>query len=520
MIPLSSRRRSMAGTTSISLLVLALILTASGCVRKDSAGPAQSATIHVVAAKGAHLRLDLAAIEIPPSALVSDAMVTIVRLGIAREPGAGPAYAFHLDPPQTPRVPLVLHLPAPGTKPADAKNVYVAYRDANGTWTSIPGVVEAGGTVRAETRHLSDWRSWDLLAWVKSIVGKFLGWMEGPLSPAAACPNAYVGAQVQGLPDTAPISICITTGNPGHVTVTLFNRRHFALALTPAKHLQPPPLQLGPTGVVYLPSEGHVAFDLVADGRATSVAYRPDFAYTLISQFWPALLGGALGLGADGAAALLNGNDALECVHRQAPTNDNNAVSAATADCVLKKAQKTSKSPEKVSVLATIVKHLPFSVGAAMLANDSAGSATIVTIDRLPDVGATRRPTAVRTPSPVPVPVPVPSKSVRPTPQPTIDPHAPPATDPGQSPLPVTYTTLGGVNLESYCSTGWNYHAVLRYPNTWGWRCAPSATPHDGWLQGDQDVSVDDACANQYGAGARSHYRRYEDATSWFCWRA
>jgi hypothetical protein len=516
MLPRRLQSRSAASIISVSLLGLALIMPVSGCSSKGAGGSPQSVTTTVTATKGGNLRLDLASIEIPPNALVADAAVTIVRLGAAREPSAGQAYAFHLDPAQTPRVPLVLHLPMPNLKSADPKSVYLAYRNTDGTWTSIPGVVETGGTIRATTRHLSDWRSWDLLAWIKSIAGKFLSWVEGPLSPDAACPNAYGGGQAQGLSNTAPISICMTAGRPAHVTVTLSNRRHFALAVTPGEDLRPPPLELGPSGVVYLPSDGRVAFDLTADGRSTSVAFRPDLAYTLIEQFWPALLGGALGLGPRGAATLLEGDDVRRCVAGKAP-NDDSATRDATADCILEKAQKTSKSPEKVSVLTTIVKHLPFSVGAAMLSNDSSGRATITAISRLPDAGATHG--SAPTPAPLPSQTHSTSPDPAPAPQPTIDPHAPPPTDPGQSPLPATYTTLGGVGLEAYCWKGWSYHAVLRYPNAWGWRCAPSATQHDGWQQGDQDISVDDACSQQHGTEAHSHYASYQDPLSWFCWR-
>jgi hypothetical protein len=78
---------------------------------------------------------------------------------------------------------------------------------------------------------------------------------------------------------------------------------------------------------------------------------------------------------------------------------------------------------------------------------------------------------------------------------------------------------LGAVNLEEYCQR-WGMHAVLRFPNTWGWRCSQSQAPGDGERFGDQDISVTDACAQQYGNGATSHYRNYSDSNSWFCWVA
>jgi hypothetical protein len=94
----------------------------------------------------------------------------------------------------------------------------------------------------------------------------------------------------------------------------------------------------------------------------------------------------------------------------------------------------------------------------------------------------------------------------------------PPTNDPGQIPLPDGVQRLGGVDLDQYCSEGWAMHAVLRYPNTWGWRCSTSSNPGHGNRVGDQSISVDDACAQQYRSGARSHYGDYRDPSSWFCW--
>jgi hypothetical protein len=117
---------------------------------------------------------------------------------------------------------------------------------------------------------------------------------------------------------------------------------------------------------------------------------------------------------------------------------------------------------------------------------------------------------------PVPVqPVPVQPVPVQPVP---ADPNAPPSTDPGQTPLPGNAVNLGGVNLETYCQDGWGMHAELRYHNTWGWRCAVAARAAAGQQPGDQNVSIDDACAQQYTPTARSRYSAYTDPSSWFCW--
>jgi hypothetical protein len=76
------------------------------------------------------------------------------------------------------------------------------------------------------------------------------------------------------------------------------------------------------------------------------------------------------------------------------------------------------------------------------------------------------------------------------------------------------------VDLERYCQDGWGMHAVLRFPNTWGWRCSSSPIQASGTRLGDQDISVAQACAEQYGDGATSNYRVYTDPNSWFCYRS
>jgi hypothetical protein len=95
----------------------------------------------------------------------------------------------------------------------------------------------------------------------------------------------------------------------------------------------------------------------------------------------------------------------------------------------------------------------------------------------------------------------------------------PPRSDPGQQPLPATARELGSPDLGMYCQHQGSLYAQQRYSNTWGWRCSPSPVHASGRRVGDEDVSVDDACSLQYGDGARSHYRSFDDPTSWFCWR-
>lgn len=60
--------------------------------------------------------------------------------------------------------------------------------------------------------------------------------------------------------------------------------------------------------------------------------------------------------------------------------------------------------------------------------------------------------------------------------------------------------------------------AVQRWPNTWGWRCGSEPERH-GAVSGDRNVDVHDACLQQFGLGAFSHYFDYSDQNSWYCWR-
>ncbi len=103
---------------------------------------------------------------------------------------------------------------------------------------------------------------------------------------------------------------------------------------------------------------------------------------------------------------------------------------------------------------------------------------------------------------------------------PQISGDVPSATDPGQTPVPSGAIILGPVNLETYCGQNFGMHAVLRFPNTWGWRCSPSQTQASGERLGDEDISVDQACAQQYGSGAISHYLTYGVPSSWYCYQS
>ena len=96
----------------------------------------------------------------------------------------------------------------------------------------------------------------------------------------------------------------------------------------------------------------------------------------------------------------------------------------------------------------------------------------------------------------------------------------PPSEDPGQAPVPAGAVILGGLDLESYCRSGWGLHAVIRFPVAWGWRCSPSSVTARGNREGDQNVDTNTACQQQYGANAQSRYRTYSDPSSWYCFTA
>jgi hypothetical protein len=97
--------------------------------------------------------------------------------------------------------------------------------------------------------------------------------------------------------------------------------------------------------------------------------------------------------------------------------------------------------------------------------------------------------------------------------------QVPPPDDPGQAQLPAGAHRLGPIDLDRYCAA-WQRHAMLRFPDTWGWRCSISTVPASGNRAGDQDISATDACAQQYGPRAVDHYTNYHDPESWSCWAA
>jgi hypothetical protein len=65
--------------------------------------------------------------------------------------------------------------------------------------------------------------------------------------------------------------------------------------------------------------------------------------------------------------------------------------------------------------------------------------------------------------------------------------------------------------VERYCQDGWGLHAILRTQDAYGWRCG--ADGHE-----DQNVSMDDACQQQYQPAARSRYKSFTDPASWVCY--
>jgi hypothetical protein len=100
--------------------------------------------------------------------------------------------------------------------------------------------------------------------------------------------------------------------------------------------------------------------------------------------------------------------------------------------------------------------------------------------------------------------------------------QVPTENDPDSQPrIPTNYVLAGAVNLEDYCQKEWNgRHAVLRFHDTWGWRCARSHKQLDGNRVGDIYVEMGKVCNLRYGSGAIEHYDNYKDANSWVCYVA
>jgi cutinase len=165
-----------------------------------------------------------------------------------------------------------------------------------------------------------------------------------------------------------------------------------------------------------------------------------------------------------------------------------------------------------------------------VLASSASPVQTSSTVAQLPSVSAAPPPAPVSTTSALPSAarssvgasaVATPKTTVsKPQEPPVVDSHAPPSSDPGQVAMPAGASVWAQLDLEKYCQKGWGLHAHVRYPVAWGWQCGAGTNRELGWHSGDQDVSVDDACAEQWRSDAKSHYQTYTDPYSWFCWVA
>jgi hypothetical protein len=97
--------------------------------------------------------------------------------------------------------------------------------------------------------------------------------------------------------------------------------------------------------------------------------------------------------------------------------------------------------------------------------------------------------------------------------------QVPPSEDPNVQPqIPAGFVVVGLPDLERYCqSLRTGYHVVMRFPNTWGYRCAKGHQKLSGNRIGDLYISLKDACAQKFGKGSAEHYYDYHDPRSWVC---
>jgi len=436
------RSRGVNGVPTIALLVALLVLTACG---SSTAPPPSSKSTHITAAVGGSVSLDKARIDIPKDALSVDSTVTIERIGAPKDlSGTSLAYAFRVNPALELRGPVTLHLPAAGSMQTDAATggSYLAYQDTDGTWVTVPGVLNPDGTVSAQVEHLSNWLSLDPVAWLKGIVSALLKKLEGPLAPAAPCPDQLPVVAISNLPAQAPLSICVHATSPGHATVTVRNRRQFALAITPdgfAGPVSTGPLRplgpVGPSSFMDLPSSGTIDLDYTLTQNPTAISYKPDEAYSLIEQLWPMLLGGAIGADVPGQADLLAGQGVIDCVHRAAPPGSGmTAAGLAFADCEAQAVVKKTSGLTKIGNLSMsrnavldILKHiLPYQAIVAMGMGDASGKVTIqAQATQLPPSGNGNPPQP--TPQQAPKLTAPPDVPKRPTIPPAIPPPPPPS---------------------------------------------------------------------------------------------
>jgi hypothetical protein len=510
-----------------------------------SSGAQESGRARISAAVGGTVSVGRAELEIPPRAIDRDTVAEVQPVqtsslphpAAARTQGIASVYRFAVGSARL-RAAVVLHLPAP-TEIRPGAPVVVAWLDDAGGWRPVRAVGEAGNRIRAAVPHLSIWGVPTL--GVRDRVLNFFSLRASlhctPRSNLASLKLVQGGGMVVPPGEASgetPLIVCPTDRPDGTVDLAVANNRAYALRLHPLS-LTPERRSLTDEG----PLEAAIG-DLyqlagileIAPGSTIHLTYDPRSGDPASLDYEPDAGATAYGLAADvldhlGLGAAVHGLQASGCGARLGGAVPADRLQTFLSACLQPVLQAALSLPGGIAaMLVTAAISLAAPTLDALVDKLTTGAAGTLKIapkvqpsaPTTGSAGATGRTaptphTSPRGTSPGGTVVPPQAPESRP------DPNAPPASDPGQSPVPAGAIVLGGVDLERYCQSGWGLHAVLRYPNTWGWRCGSSTAPASRQQPGDQHISVADACAQQYDGAARPHYRDYGDPNSWFCWR-
>jgi hypothetical protein len=389
---------------------------------------------------------------------------------------------------------------------------------SSGRWGTQRGIYDpARRTVTVNTPHLS-WYS-DLGSVIYQLARKVFGeWLGHFRASPPRCDGPNHPQLGYGLATMLepPLLACVSGDDSGGI-LKVANNRGFYLMVTPGRGLTLRHVRTtgtmdtvtGSGGAVIrylahwqalpLPPRSTAEFDYRPVAGGPELSFEPDSGATAVS----AIL--SLFSGIDDRASVLLA--ALDCLHgfHDNPADAGECVAQALAMAAdhnwigpgqTIKVAGIAVSRSLLGVLTVVLRAVPVIDLAAETRDD--GSKGTIQIYVAPP--APSHPTSPPAPAPNPPSAPAPN----------------PPSAPGPAPAPVPppaqgASNLGGIDVERYCQEGWGLHAILRTHDAYGWRCG--ADGHE-----DQNVSMDDACQQQYQPAARSRYKSFTDPSSWVCY--
>lgn len=499
------------GRRTPALLLAVIVLAALGGCSKHIA-PTAPAGVHVSASHDNRVTQNGASLHLPPGSIDRDTTVRISR-SVKQPPSGGQVNGFDFDIGSAHVIKTVqVRLPV-ANAPATAHRVpmLVSFL-SSGRWGTQAGTYDpTHRTITVNTTHLS-WYS-DLGNAIYQLARKAFGeWLGHFRASPPTCdgpnhPELSYGLATMREP---PLLACVA-GDDNGGSLKVANNRGFYLMITPDRGLTLHNVQTtgtmdivtGGGGAVIryldhwqalpLPPGSTAEFDYHAVAGGPALAFEPDSGATAIS----AILSLFSGI-EDYASLLLFAMDCLHALHDN-PANAGECVAQALRMAAdhewighgqIVRVAGIAVSRSLLGVLTVVLTAVPEIDLAAETRDDGSKGTMQINVTPLPP------------PHPTAPPVPVPN------PQPTSTQAATPTSPP---PSARVSSDLGGIDVERYCQDGWGLHAILRVQNAYGWRCG--ADGHE-----DQNVSMDDACQQQYQPEARSRYKSFADPASWVCY--